>query len=47
MKIKMADYYDYDDEDMLFYNGREYRIIRTYVAGTAIELTAERFGGDC
>ena len=47
LKIKMADYYDYDDEDMLFYNGREYRIIRTYVAGTAIELTAERFGGGC
>ena len=46
LKIKMADFYDYDGEDMLLYNGDEYNIIRTYQSGTAIELTAERFGGN-
>ena len=46
LKIKIADYYDYNGEDMLLYNGDEYNIIRTYQNGTAIELTAERFGGN-
>ena len=46
LKVKMADFYDYDGEDMLLYNGDEYNIIRTYQSGTAIELTAERFGGN-
>ena len=46
LKIKMADSYDYDGEDMLLYNGDEYSIIRTYQPGTAVELTAERFGGN-
>lgn len=41
LKVKIADYYDYDNEDLLLYNSEEYNIIRTYRNGTSIELTAE------
>lgn len=37
-KFVLADYYDYQGEELIRYNGTEYRVIRTYRTGTAIEL---------
>lgn len=39
----LADYYDYDDERIIRYNGKTYDVIRTYIRGgeTEIEITAE------
>lgn len=39
----LADYYDYDDERLIRYNGRTYNVIRTYVRPEQleIEITAE------
>lgn len=37
----LADYLDYDGETLAMYNGKLYRIIRSYRTGQEIELTAE------
>lgn len=42
LKLILADYLDYQDEPMVEYNGRRYRVIRTYRAGQELELTVER-----
>lgn len=42
LKIKIADYYDYNNENALRYNEKEYSIIRTYRDGMSLEITAER-----
>lgn len=42
MKIVLTDYLDYQDETLLSYNGTRYRVVRTYRAGQALELTVER-----
>lgn len=41
-KMILADYYDYDDEDTVLYNGALYHIIRTYRNGLQLELTVEK-----
>lgn len=42
LKIKLADYYDYNGEDKLMYGGEIYNIVRTYRTGISLEITAER-----
>lgn len=37
---------DYNDERELLWNGKRYKIIRTYVNGDGIELTCERVTDD-
>lgn len=37
----LADYAEYKNEKLCEYKGTQYRIIRSYVAAQAIELTAE------
>lgn len=37
----LADYYDYDGEDIVRYNGELYHILRTYRTETQFELTLE------
>lgn len=37
---------DYENERRLIFHGEHYRIIRTYINGDGIELTAERVTGD-
>lgn len=43
-KLRVAE--DYADEGFLSYEGKPYRIVRTYMAGDGIELYAERVTGD-
>lgn len=40
-KIVLADYYEYDDEPVIRYNGRIYDVIRTYRNDLTIELTVQ------
>lgn len=42
LKLILADYLDYQDEPLVDYNGRRYRVIRTYRTGQELELTVER-----
>ena len=42
VKFVIADYLDYDDENLVEHNGRRYRVLRTYRTGQELELTAER-----
>lgn len=42
LKLVLADYLDYQDEQLVEYNGRRYRVIRTYRAGQELELVVER-----
>lgn len=46
LTLVLADYYDYQDEKIVIYEGRPFDIIRTYRKGTRLELTLqERIGG--
>lgn len=42
LRLILADYLDYDDETMVEYNGKLYRVLRTYRTGQELELTLER-----
>ena len=42
LKLVLADYLDYQDEQLADYNGQRYRVIRTYRTGQALELIVER-----
>lgn len=50
----LADYYDYNGETLVSYDGQFYRVIKTYRNGHALELTVskasqeevERYGGN-
>lgn len=42
MKFVLADYLDYDNEQLIDYNGRRFRVLRTYRAGQELELTVSR-----
>lgn len=37
---------DYNDEKDLVYKGKRYRVVRTYVNGDGIEITAEEWHGE-
>ena len=39
IKFVLADYYDYDGEKEVVYDGQRYRVLRTYRAGQRMELT--------
>ncbi len=41
-KMVLADYYDYEEEETVRYNGQLYKVIRTYRSKTELELTVER-----
>lgn len=42
MKFVLADYLDYDNEQLVEHNGQRYRVLRTYRAGQELELTVQR-----
>jgi hypothetical protein len=41
VKFKLTDYLDYQGETLAVYNGKMYRVLRTYRIDQALELTAE------
>lgn len=43
-KLILADYYDYDNQKIVRYEGKLYDVIRTFIVNNTIELTVkERF----
>ena len=42
MKFVLADYLEYDGEQLVEYNGKRYRVLRTYRAGQELEITVTR-----
>lgn len=42
LKVVLSDYYDYDGEDTIEYDGVRYDIYRTYRINISIELTCQR-----
>lgn len=42
LKVILADYLDYNGENLADYNGVRYRVFRAYRAGREMELTLER-----
>lgn len=38
----LADYYDYNGETLVDYDGQRYRVIRTYRTGQALELVVTK-----
>lgn len=42
LKVVLADYYDYDGETTIEYDGVRYDIYRTYRSNISIELTCQR-----
>lgn len=42
VKFVLADYLDYDNEQLVEHNGQMYRVLRTYRAGQELELTVQR-----
>lgn len=38
--FEISDYADYSGQKILIYNGKRYRVVRTYVDEHAVELTA-------
>lgn len=42
MKFVLADYLEYDNEPLVEYNGKRYRVLRTYRAGQELEITVTR-----
>lgn len=41
-KFILSDYLDYDDERMVEYEGRRYRVLRTYRTGQELEIVVTR-----
>ena len=41
-KFILADYLEYDDEELVRHDGQTYRVLRTYRAGQELELTVTR-----
>lgn len=42
MKFVLRDYLDYDNEQLVEYQGQRYSVLRTYRAGQELELTVQR-----
>ena len=42
LKFVLADYYDYNNETLVKYDGTLYRVIRTYRTGQELEITVGR-----
>lgn len=41
VKFVLADYYDYDNQQDVLYEGRRYNVVRTYRNGLTMELTCQ------
>lgn len=41
-KFILADYLDYDNEQLVEHNGQRYRVLRTYRTGQALEIVVTR-----
>lgn len=42
VKFVLADYLDYDGEELVQHNGQRYRVLRTYRKGQELEITVYR-----
>ena len=42
MKFVLADYLEYEDEQLVEYNDKRYRVLRTYRVGQELEITVTR-----
>ena len=42
VKFVLADYLDYDGEEIVLHNGQRYRVLRTYRKGQELEITVYR-----
>lgn len=42
MKFILADYLDYNNEQLVEYNGQRYRVLRTYRTGRELEIVVTR-----
>lgn len=42
IKFIIADYLDYENQQIIEYNGEHYRVIRTYRTGQELEIVATR-----
>lgn len=42
LKFVLADYLDYNDEQLVEHNGKRYRVLRTFRTGQELELIATR-----
>ena len=42
VKFILADYLDYDNEQLVEYDGQRYRVLRTYRAGQELEIIVVR-----
>ena len=42
LKFVLADYLDYNNEQLVEHNGQRYSVLRTYRAGQELELTVQR-----
>ena len=42
IKFVLADYLDYDGEEIVLHNGQRYRVLRTYRKGQELEITVYR-----
>lgn len=42
MKFLLTDYLDYNDEQLVEYNGKRYRVLRTFRTGQELELIVTR-----
>lgn len=42
LKLILFDYLDYEGENLVDYDGKRYRILRTYRTGQELELTLEK-----
>ena len=42
MKFILADYLEYDNERLIDYDGRRFRVLRTYRTGQELELVVQR-----
>lgn len=41
-KFVLADYLDYEDEELVEYDGRRYRVLRTFRTGQELEIVVTR-----
>jgi SPP1 family predicted phage head-tail adaptor len=41
IKFILADYYDYNDEKLIIYNGKDYTVLRTYRNNNELEIVCQ------
>ena len=45
LTLVLADYYDYNDEQIVEYHGKLYSVVRTFIKGNRLEIVLERRAG--